>query len=315
MEPNRVSEPTPLANVVFYLGLELIPVDRIVTQGPPMNWPSIDFPFRGTITPNPVTRAIMQQCHAMNKRDGASQLLRNLQGKIMITEVNPLSSAAEAGVQPGDIIESICNLPIHSIDDVKSACRTAGGIPVDELIVGIRPTLTSRRGGGLVSDDRGRTIHLRLQRLSMIDRTKLESELAKQATVKNQRGPIRIAQSCIAPWTAAPGGNRASDCPTLQLHCINDGPQAITAIEIEATFLDPFGDPVAPPRTHTFDRPTDSPLIRGDDTLFQWPLCDMQKPSEMLIRVSRVKYASGAAQTTFGAPVIRAKLRAMPLSF
>ena len=40
---------------------------------------------------------------------------------LVITDVDPAGAAAEAGLQPGDVIEQVNRQPVRSMEDLKSA--------------------------------------------------------------------------------------------------------------------------------------------------------------------------------------------------
>jgi serine protease Do len=53
---------------------------------------------------------------------------------LVITDVEPAGAAAEAGLQPGDVIEQINRQPVRSVEDLKSALSRAGSQPLLLLI-------------------------------------------------------------------------------------------------------------------------------------------------------------------------------------
>jgi Do/DeqQ family serine protease len=67
---------------------------------------------------------------------------------ILIEEVNPDGRAADAGLQPGDVIEEINREPVASVDELRAAVRKAGDRPVlllvnrqgQERFVTVRPS-------------------------------------------------------------------------------------------------------------------------------------------------------------------------------
>ena len=63
--------------------------------------------------------------------DIASQLglPENAKG-LVVMNVDPMGAAAEAGIQPGDVIEEINRQPVNSVADVRSALAKAGSGPV-----------------------------------------------------------------------------------------------------------------------------------------------------------------------------------------
>jgi len=65
----------------------------------------------------------------------ASQLgaTRGTQG-LVVQSVDPAGAAADAGIQPGDIIEQINRQPVRSVDDVRSALGKSGSRPALILI-------------------------------------------------------------------------------------------------------------------------------------------------------------------------------------
>lgn len=63
-------------------------------------------------------------------RLGASKSAHGL----VVEEVNPDSRAADAGIQPGDVIEQVNRQPVQAVEDLRSALRGAGNRPVLLLI-------------------------------------------------------------------------------------------------------------------------------------------------------------------------------------
>lgn len=53
---------------------------------------------------------------------------------LVVEDVNPDGRAAEAGIQPGDIIQSVNRKPVTSVNDLRSALETSAGKPVLLLI-------------------------------------------------------------------------------------------------------------------------------------------------------------------------------------
>jgi serine protease Do len=53
---------------------------------------------------------------------------------LVITDVEPAGAAAEAGLQPGDVIEQVNRQPVRSVEDLKSALSRAGSQPLLLLI-------------------------------------------------------------------------------------------------------------------------------------------------------------------------------------
>ncbi|HMB26454.1 MAG TPA: PDZ domain-containing protein, partial [Blastocatellia bacterium] len=53
---------------------------------------------------------------------------------LVITDVDPAGAAAEAGLQPGDVIEQINRQEVRSAEDLKSALSRAGSQPLLLLI-------------------------------------------------------------------------------------------------------------------------------------------------------------------------------------
>ena len=51
---------------------------------------------------------------------------RNVRG-VVITELDPDSAAAQAGLQPGDVIESINRRPVNSAEDFRRLAAGAKG--------------------------------------------------------------------------------------------------------------------------------------------------------------------------------------------
>jgi Do/DeqQ family serine protease len=80
--------------------------------------------------------------------DIASQLRLNsdVHGLVVVS-VDPSGPAAEAGIQPGDVIVEINHTPIHSVSDVAPALRKSGSRPAlilinrqnQQLFVSVRP--------------------------------------------------------------------------------------------------------------------------------------------------------------------------------
>jgi serine protease Do len=58
---------------------------------------------------------------------------KNVHG-VVVEEVDPEGRAADAGLQPGDIIEQVNRQPLQSVDELRTAVKTAGGKPVLLLI-------------------------------------------------------------------------------------------------------------------------------------------------------------------------------------
>ncbi len=53
---------------------------------------------------------------------------------LVITDVDPAGAAAEAGLQPGDVIEQVNRQPVRSMEDLKSALSRAGSQPLLLLV-------------------------------------------------------------------------------------------------------------------------------------------------------------------------------------
>jgi S1-C subfamily serine protease len=53
---------------------------------------------------------------------------------LVITDVEPAGAAAEAGLQPGDVIEQVNRQPVRTVEDLKSALSRAGSHPLLLLI-------------------------------------------------------------------------------------------------------------------------------------------------------------------------------------
>jgi serine protease Do len=53
---------------------------------------------------------------------------------VMVTEVDPVGPAAEAGIQTGDVIQEVNRRPVRSAGDIRSAAGSAGSRPVLLLI-------------------------------------------------------------------------------------------------------------------------------------------------------------------------------------
>jgi S1-C subfamily serine protease len=64
-------------------------------------------------------------------------LRRGVQG-VVITQVDPGGPAAEAGIQPGDLIQEVNRQPVRSPNDVRGALQKSGNRP---------PLLLINRGG------------------------------------------------------------------------------------------------------------------------------------------------------------------------
>jgi S1-C subfamily serine protease len=67
---------------------------------------------------------------------------------IIVEDVNPDSRAADAGIQPGDVIQEVNRQPVHSVDELRAAVRNASDRPVlllvnrqgRDLFVTVRPS-------------------------------------------------------------------------------------------------------------------------------------------------------------------------------
>ena len=53
---------------------------------------------------------------------------------LVVTDVDPAGAAAEAGLQPGDVIEQVNRQEVRSAEDLKSALSRAGSQPMLLLI-------------------------------------------------------------------------------------------------------------------------------------------------------------------------------------
>src|SRR5262249_10284520 len=53
---------------------------------------------------------------------------------LLITDVDPADAAADAGLQPGDVIEQVNRQAVRSVEDLKSALTRAGSQPLLLLI-------------------------------------------------------------------------------------------------------------------------------------------------------------------------------------
>jgi S1-C subfamily serine protease len=53
---------------------------------------------------------------------------------LVITGVDPAGAAAEAGLQPGDVIDQVNRQAVRSAEDLKSALSRAGSQPLLLLI-------------------------------------------------------------------------------------------------------------------------------------------------------------------------------------
>jgi serine protease Do len=58
---------------------------------------------------------------------------KNLQG-LIVEDVTPDGRAADAGIQPGDVIQEANRRPVKSVDDLRAAARNAGDKPLLLLI-------------------------------------------------------------------------------------------------------------------------------------------------------------------------------------
>jgi len=66
---------------------------------------------------------------------------------LLVEDVNPDGRAAEAGIQPGDVITQVNRKPVQTADDLRAAVRNAGQKPVlllidrrgTEVFVTVRP--------------------------------------------------------------------------------------------------------------------------------------------------------------------------------
>jgi S1-C subfamily serine protease len=58
---------------------------------------------------------------------------RDTQG-LVVTELDPAGPAADAGMQPGDVIQQVNRQPVRSPDDLKAALDRAGDRPVLVLV-------------------------------------------------------------------------------------------------------------------------------------------------------------------------------------
>lgn len=64
----------------------------------------------------------------------ATQLkLRNVNG-LVVTSVDPMGAAADAGVKPGDVIEQINRQPVHTAAEVRTALQRSGSRPALLLV-------------------------------------------------------------------------------------------------------------------------------------------------------------------------------------
>ncbi|MBI4485430.1 MAG: PDZ domain-containing protein, partial [Acidobacteria bacterium] len=59
--------------------------------------------------------------------------LKNAKG-VVIQEVNPDGRAADAGLQPGDVIEQVNRAPVQSVEELRAAVKKAGDKPMLLLI-------------------------------------------------------------------------------------------------------------------------------------------------------------------------------------
>ena len=48
--------------------------------------------------------------------------------------MNPDGRAADAGIQPGDVIEEVNRQPVQSVDDLRAAVKNGGDKPVLLLV-------------------------------------------------------------------------------------------------------------------------------------------------------------------------------------
>ncbi len=62
-------------------------------------------------------------------------------GGVVVSQVDPNSSAAQAGIQQGDVIQEVNHKPVHNMDEYQAAAASAGDQPVLLLIY--------RQGAGL----------------------------------------------------------------------------------------------------------------------------------------------------------------------
>jgi serine protease Do len=53
---------------------------------------------------------------------------------VVVQDVNPDGRAADAGVQPGDVIAQVNRRPVQSVDDLRSAVKNGGNKPVLLLV-------------------------------------------------------------------------------------------------------------------------------------------------------------------------------------
>jgi serine protease Do len=53
---------------------------------------------------------------------------------VVVEEVNPDGRAADAGLQPGDVIAQVNRRPVQSVEDLRSAVKTGGDKPVLLLV-------------------------------------------------------------------------------------------------------------------------------------------------------------------------------------
>src|SRR5205823_362029 len=76
-------------------------------------------------------------------------LAPNDKGKgLVVQDVNPDGRAADAGIQPGDVIEQVNRQSVASVDDIRSALRRNADKPVlllinrqgSEVFVTVRPS-------------------------------------------------------------------------------------------------------------------------------------------------------------------------------
>jgi S1-C subfamily serine protease len=62
-----------------------------------------------------------------------AEVPKNTQG-LLVTNVDPSGPAANAGIEPGDVIEQINRQPVHSAGDVGSALAKSGDRPALALV-------------------------------------------------------------------------------------------------------------------------------------------------------------------------------------
>ncbi len=60
---------------------------------------------------------------------------------VVVSSVDPMSAAAEAGIQRGDVIEEVDRKPVHNVDQYRQAISGVGNQPILLLV--------SRNGGTL----------------------------------------------------------------------------------------------------------------------------------------------------------------------